>query len=224
MYWSIVINAYGLNEYLSPNAQIGIANFVLFSMILSFIGTPKWLSQNKKHTKFIKISQNNQNVQVSWSSYICIDRNNFIRFQVHLIHLEIFQNLLFWIELNQYKQAVSRKVDRFQRGFALELDDDVIQNVSGINEGSLVQHIKDLDIDQITSEQIKNDMDHLFSKYLENSDNAVFVTFVSSSDRIIIEQKMKRLQELEVLTIFDDILRKTNNTMQLLYEEYVTSS
>ena len=224
MYLYVVIRAYGLTDGLTPNQYVGITNFVLGSVIIAFIGAPKWLSQRNKHAKFIQTSQKNQNIKEAWSEYIFMNADNFQRFQMHLINLKIFQNLLFLLELNQYKQAVLDKVNTMKKGYLLEFDDDIIKNTSGIGETELVQYIKRMDTDEITTEQIKQHMDHLFSKYFAPNNNTIFVTFMSSSDKITIEQRTQTLPDLQVLTIFDDMLRKTNNTIQLLYEEYVMFS
>ena len=223
LYLYVVLRAYGLNDYLTTTSRVSITNLIIGSMIISFIGIPKWLSQRNKHARFIEIIGRDQRISMLWSEYICLYQHNFQQFQVHLINLEIFQNLLFLLELNQYKQAVLTKVDKFNSGYLLEFDTDIIPRITGIGETPIIQDIKSMDINRITSEQIRNDMDHLFSKYLTmTNDNALFVTFASSSERRIIKQRIKTSKELEVLTLFDDILRTVNNTMQLLYEMYIS--
>ena len=104
-----------------------------------------------------------------------------------------------------------------------------VGNAMGINKSPVVDTIDNEEIDEITVERIKYDMDYLYTRYvlMHNNDdeiNKLFVTFVSSSDKHLIEQRLRDSKDFDdMLKVFDDLIEKTENIIQLLYENYVTS-
>lgn len=219
-----IIYSYLLQDYLI-NDDLHFILIYSISAVMHIIdlGLPKWILDKQQHNKFNIICAQKTNIHKSWLQYISSNPANFMNFGLYLIDNQVYQNMLFMIEVNQYKHVLLNRLKK-----RLSSDDNCIYFKVDMDPSYLVNWINNADILDITQDKVTDDMRILYekyiSKYFDTKDeyNELFVTFVSLEDKLKIEKKfMGELTEFAVLNIFDDVIDKTNNILQLLYRQYV---
>ena len=224
-----------------------IFHFITAGCMITYFVFPCW-SNKHRQTKFKVMVHQNMQIKASWWEYILSDTNNYRGFRAHLINLKIFQNLLFFIEIMSYKSAVLKKLQiqidtlHIDRGFMHNFDDcESVDTKLGINKSYLIKCIESMDIEEISANRIQSAMKILCSKYTskylnvpsisdENNDdlitmdNHLFVTFITKADKARINKRFQNMAGIGSLNVFDEVIVKTNEIMQLLYQVYVVNS
>ena len=177
--------------------------------------------EQTKTKKFHDITQNQQ-IGELWWDYILVNNHNFENFRNFLVNVKVYQNMLFIIEIIQYKHAVLKRLDLDENDLMIDIDNEIME------KSYIVNQIDTDNIDAITANRIRNDIGSLYTKYMlkkhEYEYNELFVTFVSNVDILLIEKRLKQIKDfdiLDVLNIFDHVIDKTNSILQLLYRECV---
>ena len=98
---------YYLRDNINDTFHSIISHSAKFSIIIGHIGA-QTLSSHRKSIGFKNKVKHNQHICESWWEYILFDVNNCQRFQILLMNLKIYQNILFLIEINQIKMQYQR--------------------------------------------------------------------------------------------------------------------
>ena len=219
-----IIHSYFTKDYMSAELHFIFAHLPVLIIVISFIGIPNYILNRIRQRKFYRLLKRNNVNSDLWLDYIQVKQGNLQDFVNYLCTIKVYQNLLFIMEITQYKNIVLRRLGK-------ETDNEYLQqladyeSIDGINTSNLVQSINCMDTDKITIKKIKSDISALYKKYMMKYDqdeyNPLFVTFISDSDQRLIQKKLQDTKDFEILNVFDDVIEKTNSIFQLLYREYV---
>lgn len=171
------------------------------------------------------VNMNNNNFMDSWAQYVLLNQNTFQKFSCYMMNNGrcIFPNMLFVIEILQYKHAVLTKLSLAEND---QYRFDGQRVIDGLNLSSLVDEINSMDLKDIALQRIEADFCALFGKYFDgDNDNLLKCTFVSEMELELIEDKLVNIEDIdsieEILTVFDGAIKECDDILQLLYREYV---
>lgn len=227
----IALYTYFFHDYISDVVFSAIVHCCMVSWIFAFVGLSIFMDKWRQSVFTAIINKcNNNEFAHKWFEYISSDITKFQRFSNYLLNINAYQNMLFVIELMQYKYALRNYVDSSSN---IGMDSDRIMNIPGLNVSLTAQSVlneQNDGLENIPFERIAADLCSFYAKYLlEYIDgdeilketNILYATFVSDKTRIMIEHDLIKLNDFEILNVYNNALKDCNDILQLLYREYV---
>ena len=188
----------------------------VFVAVLSLIASPYLFNRIKQNQMLRIVSENDNTLKKTWQEYILLSGTNFHHFGLYLIDFGVYANILFVIEVSQYKNAVIRRLN-VERNKNIKIG---ITDINGLNASPMIENINSVDLQKLTLNEIKSDIWSLYERYIE-SVSILYATFVNRERKTEIEKKLQQIDDFEILNVFDNECKKVSHVLQLLYREYI---
>ena len=220
----LLIYVYFLKEYIAIILHRVIMHISLFIWVFSFVALPT-IFNTLNHKKFLRILKTTQESNIfteSWLRYILLNNISFQNLGMFLISSKVYENMLFVIEISQYKHAVQRRLNYLLNNNECLLSLD--ENIDGMIVSPIVQEINSIDLEQLTLQRIKIDMILLYEKYMLHYDDdkhCLYLSFISKQMKDEIENKLQTIDDYQVLNVFDQAIKTCSDILQLMYTQYV---
>ena len=232
-----VLYAYYFKYYLGDTMHYIVLESFLFRDVITLTLLPTIVNKYYGNKYISMINDDYNRFTESWWDYILVNADNYNKFRNYLLDLKILQNMLFIIEVIQYKHAVSNNNTNINTASDVNLH-LVNQSINGLGISPLANEVLLRGDTVINVQTISNDMTILFRKYLlkyidedddGNSNNPVMNYNVLYLTTITIKQKNAIKSQLNpiimhdygILNVFDELIVETSNILQLLYREFV---
>ena len=156
----------------------------------------------------------------TWSSFISANEDNYDHFIMFLLDNYVLENLLFMLEVIQYKNKIVRIMHN-------EIDGDFIgftvrfENSQHLPTTEIIQRL-----DRNTSiDDIYVDMEILYYKYINSEEKLLNVLFISHQGISKVKQNLYELtvnnETGDILKVFDVALEEVSSNLQFMYIEYL---
>ena len=220
----LVIDAYS-DKKLPPPGVIGLV------MIISSLAILPYLMNMAKNKHFVNIVEKNSRIlKPHWWEYILSNAQAFDKFESFLLDDEVFENMLFIVEIMQYKYAVLKRLkNNMNTRYPLTFDDETINKIKYISP--MAESIYESNLEEISTGRIKIDIAMLCEKYMSNDYDAnhkLFVSFIHLKNKKKLKESVYSMinddEDKNVLNVFDPFIKECDGILQLLYKEYVVRS